>query len=189
MDIDLFFVLHLLLVFLLLLMPLTMAVKGASAGGQESASSRSSGQSTRRARKRETDRRAQREHRQRQKDHVRQLEDTVKDSTAQHGHDDRIAALQAGNARLQEYCNALKAKLERIRSIAHVENLVLLDSTDSIDTVKESQIAVLSSNSPSNHQDSESGSRSQQHFQKATSPSVLDQASPLSLFSDRVAFW
>lgn len=81
------------------------------------------GETTRRARKRETDRRAQREHRQRQKAYVRQLEEVVKDLTAQQSPDDRVVALQAEKARLHARCNALSAKLERIRLAACVDDL------------------------------------------------------------------
>lgn len=83
------------------------------------------GDTNRRARKRETDRRAQRDHRQRQKAYVRQLEEVVRDLNAQHSRDDRILALQTEKIRLQERCNLLSAKLERIRVTARVDDVSL----------------------------------------------------------------
>ncbi|KIX10718.1 uncharacterized protein Z518_01802 [Rhinocladiella mackenziei CBS 650.93] len=93
---------------------------GSCLPGKEPSASRDS---TRRARKRETDRRAQRGHRQRQKAYVRQLEEIVRDLNTQNSRDDRLLALQTEKARLQERCNALTAKLERVRMAVCVDDI------------------------------------------------------------------
>lgn len=72
----------------------------------------------RKARKRETDRVAQREHRRRQKVYVRQLQEAVQDLSAHQTRDERLEYLLADRARLQELCNSLTSKLERVKQIA-----------------------------------------------------------------------
>ena len=68
-------------------------------------------------RKRTTDRRAQREHRNRQKAYVKDLEEKVRILTSGSKTDDRITALLEEQIRLRELCSTLKAKLDRIRNI------------------------------------------------------------------------
>lgn len=104
-----------------------------------------SGETKRRARKRETDRRAQREHRQRHKAYVRQLEEVVRDLTAQHSRDDRIIALQAEKARLQGCYNSLKGKLDRIRLVAQVDDSASLGSKNCEHDINGNQCKTLPS--------------------------------------------
>lgn len=77
------------------------------------------GEVSRKARKRETDRRAQRQHRIKQKAYVKQLEELVKDLSAQQNLDERLAEVQMDNTRLRQLCNSLLVKLHRIRVLAH----------------------------------------------------------------------
>lgn len=74
----------------------------------------------RRARKRATDRKSQRQHRERQRAHIRQLEETVekfKASFSQSGGGENAALLRE-NERLVERCKTLEAALLRIGSLA-----------------------------------------------------------------------
>jgi hypothetical protein len=81
----------------------------------------------RKARKRETDRVAQREHRRRQKVYVRQLQEAVQDLSARQTRDERLDYLVADRARLQELCNSLTSKLERVKQIASSAEPILQD--------------------------------------------------------------
>ncbi|RKK06691.1 hypothetical protein BFJ68_g16548 [Fusarium oxysporum] len=80
------------------------------------------GADIRRARKRATDRKSQRQHRERQKAYVRQLEDTVrffKDKPGQ-SNDGEISELIKRQERLQARCHQLEAVLMRIRGLATI---------------------------------------------------------------------
>ena len=83
---------------------------------------RATSSESRKARKRATDRRAQREHRLRQKAYVKQLEESVKSLSAG-SQDELVRSLLAEQARLHEQCNDLKAKLDRVRSIVCEDRL------------------------------------------------------------------
>ncbi|PKY03188.1 hypothetical protein P168DRAFT_328252 [Aspergillus campestris IBT 28561] len=74
----------------------------------------------RRARKRATDRQSQRDHRERQRIYIRQLEETVqsyKDAFSSNGSSD-LAALLKEQERLQARCKSLEAALARIKKLA-----------------------------------------------------------------------
>lgn len=72
----------------------------------------------RRARKRATDRRSQRNHRERQRAYVRSLETTVSALNNASNSDERVAALSAENETLRTQCQHLTMLLSRIRTIA-----------------------------------------------------------------------
>ncbi|KAK2808996.1 hypothetical protein FQN50_004270 [Emmonsiellopsis sp. PD_5] len=71
----------------------------------------------RKARKRATDRKAQRDHRLRQKAYIKQLEESVRELSAQRTQDELVSKLLAEQARLRAECNRLAAKLERVRAL------------------------------------------------------------------------
>lgn len=72
---------------------------------------------SRKARKRATDRKAQREHRLRQKEYVRQLEKTVEELKVDRPRDEVICELLEEKSRLQERCHALATRLSRVRTL------------------------------------------------------------------------
>lgn len=74
----------------------------------------------RRERKRATDRHAQRDYRKRQKEHVRQLEETISMLSSELNSDTRVSALLEEQARLKEHVKDMETKLHRIRNIAIV---------------------------------------------------------------------
>ncbi|KAK2800619.1 hypothetical protein FQN51_006002 [Onygenales sp. PD_10] len=75
----------------------------------------------RKARKRATDRKAQRDHRLRQKAYIKQLEESVRELSAQRTQDELVSKLLAEQARLRAECNRLAAKLERVRALVSSE--------------------------------------------------------------------
>lgn len=72
----------------------------------------------RRARKRATDRKSQRNHRERQRAYVRNLEKTVAAVNSANNSDERVAALLAENEAFRKRCDSLVSQLRRIRNIA-----------------------------------------------------------------------
>lgn len=72
----------------------------------------------RRARKRATDRKSQRNHRERQRAYVRELERTVAALNSSVSTDERVAALLAENAKFRKRCEVLASQLNRIRAVA-----------------------------------------------------------------------
>ncbi|KAJ2897646.1 hypothetical protein MKZ38_004511 [Zalerion maritima] len=71
----------------------------------------------RRERKRATDRKSQRDHRERQKAYIRQLEDTVKTLRSDCTSDERVVALLAEQEKLQKANAQLTSQLDRVRTI------------------------------------------------------------------------
>ncbi|PGH14609.1 hypothetical protein AJ79_02944 [Helicocarpus griseus UAMH5409] len=76
----------------------------------------------RKARKRATDRRAQRDHRLRQKAYIKRLEESVRELSAQRTNDEVVNTLLAEQARLVAECSKLAAKLERVRVLVSPED-------------------------------------------------------------------
>ncbi|KAF4625796.1 hypothetical protein G7Y89_g12367 [Cudoniella acicularis] len=72
-------------------------------------------------RKRATDRNAQREHRKRHKEYIKELEDKVKVLSSDFQADARCLALIEERTLLKEQCKSLAARLERIQSISKVQ--------------------------------------------------------------------
>lgn len=70
------------------------------------------------ARKRATDRRSQRNHRERHRAYVRGLEETIALLRSTSDADERVAVLSAENETLRNRCRALATRLNRIRTIA-----------------------------------------------------------------------
>jgi hypothetical protein len=70
------------------------------------------------ARKRATDRRSQRNHRERQRAYVRSLEETIASLKDASNADQRVASLSAENETLRTRCQALAKQLQRIRTIS-----------------------------------------------------------------------
>ena len=79
--------------------------------------SASAQEEARRERKRATDRKSQRDHRERQKAYIRQLEETVKNLRADSTTDERLATLLNEQERLQKANARLNSQLERVRNI------------------------------------------------------------------------
>lgn len=77
----------------------------------------STDEQSRKARKRATDRKAQQEHRLRQKEYVRNLEKTVDELKAERPRDEVIRELLEEKSRLQERCHALATRLSRVRTL------------------------------------------------------------------------
>ncbi|KAF2742824.1 hypothetical protein M011DRAFT_481294 [Sporormia fimetaria CBS 119925] len=73
---------------------------------------------TRRERKRATDRKSQRNHRERQRAYIKDLERTVAALNSASTGDERLAALLAENEAFRKKCGALLSQLTRIRTIA-----------------------------------------------------------------------
>lgn len=71
----------------------------------------------RRERKRATDRKSQRDHRERQKAYIRQLEETVRTLRADCTSDERVATLLAEQERLQKLNAQLNSQLDRVRTV------------------------------------------------------------------------
>lgn len=88
----------------------------------------SGAEDTRRARKRATDRRAQRDHRQRRKAYVQQLEDSLRSLTEQHNTEERVQALLEENTRLRTEATGLRSKLSQIHSLSSNVNSTDNDS-------------------------------------------------------------
>lgn len=69
------------------------------------------------ARKRATDRRSQRNHRERHRAYVRSLEETIESLKTASSADERVAVLTVENETLRARCGALAIQLQRIRTI------------------------------------------------------------------------
>ncbi|KAH8901732.1 hypothetical protein GQ53DRAFT_815180 [Thozetella sp. PMI_491] len=71
----------------------------------------------RRIRKRESDRKSQREHRERQKTYIKQLEDSIKSLTSCQSADERVTLLLEERQILKSRCDDMSSRLARARSI------------------------------------------------------------------------
>jgi hypothetical protein len=95
----------------------------ASEAGSRSRASGSATMDDRRSRKRESDRKSQREHRERQKAYIRQLEESIKSLTSRQSAGERVALLFEEKKRLKERCDDLSSRLHRVRSILFNDQL------------------------------------------------------------------
>lgn len=81
-------------------------------------------ENSRKARKRATDRKAQRDHRLRQKEYLRHLEKTIEELRVERPRDDVICELLEEKSRLQARCHALATRLSRVRSLVMEDDCI-----------------------------------------------------------------
>ncbi|PLB41238.1 bZIP transcription factor [Aspergillus candidus] len=139
----------------------------------------------RRARKRATDRQSQRDHRERQRIYIRQLEETVqsyKDAFSSDGSSD-LAALLKENEKLQARCTCLEAALARIKNLAsavHVSDDVCCGDQDPQNFFARNPQQVSVSTSPSAELDSPGPSDGLLHVgQPVSDAGVMDVTTEL----------